>query len=216
MRAPADISPADRERLVTWFAADRARASWHNTRRAPIRWALDSTGYRPTPLIAEIISQAGLDRRPLGSTWCVLPDGRTLAQVAAQVSGGVDWTPLHAVLAGVGADYWTTYGDLAQAVGTGAVALGNHVAECALCQNQNAQRVLGGGGVPREGFAWLDPRRTDTQEAALAAERVTYVNGHADPGHRVDFSELQALAKGVHRRLNPAQLMRLVPSVRRC
>lgn len=104
LRVPADVPAADRTAIDAWIAASPARgsATWRNDGPKPIRWSSDGEGYRPTPLVREIVRQSGLDDRPLsGSSWWALPDGTTIAQVAARVSGGFDWAPLHAILAGL-------------------------------------------------------------------------------------------------------------------
>ena len=87
---------------------------------------------------------------------------------------------------------WTTYGDLASAVGTGALAVGRHMADCGQCEN--AWRVLGADGSPRDGFRWSDPARTETQEQVLRAEGVRFVDGKADSTARIPIDELQARA----------------------
>jgi alkylated DNA nucleotide flippase Atl1 len=172
-----------------------ASPPWRNDRRRPIEWKVDGEGYRPTPLVREILVQAGLDDRPIsGSSWWVLPGGETLAQLGARVAGGFDWAPLHAILARLPAGRWTTYGDLAQAVGTGAVALGQHLAACTQCTN--GWRVLGADGRPRGGFQRGDRNRTDTQEEALTAEGVEFPNGRADEARRMKASDLTPLAEG--------------------
>lgn len=196
LQPPADIPPDDRSEIEAWLAAHPARGSgsWRNDRARPIEWKFDGNGYRPTPLVREILGQAGLDDRPVsGSSWWVLPDGETLAQVGARVAGGFDWAPLHAILALLPTGRWTTYGDLAQAVGTGPVALGQHLAACSQCIN--AWRVLGADGRPRSGFQWGDPARTETQQDVLASEGIEFANGRADEARRLKASDLTGLAE---------------------
>jgi alkylated DNA nucleotide flippase Atl1 len=118
------------------------------------------------------------------------------------VTGPFDWTTLHDLLATVPAGRWTTYGDLAAIVGTAAQPLGGHVTRCTDCLN--AWRVLGAGGRPREGFRWSDGSRSDTQQQALEAEGVNFVNGTAAGDQRISGDELSALAGGA-RPLLPSQ-----------
>lgn len=194
LKAPADVPADDRAAIEAWLAAHPARGSgtWRNDRARPIEWKFDGNGYRPTPLVREILGQAGLADRPIsGSSWWVLPDGETLAQVGARVAGGFDWAPLHAILTHLPAGHWTTYGDLAEVVGTGPVALGQHLAACSQCAN--AWRVLGAEGRPRNGFTWSDPRRTDRQEDVLASEGVRFNDARADDAQRLRAANLAEL-----------------------
>lgn len=197
LRAPADMPPDDRSAIDEWIAgasATRGRFVWRNDRAHPIEWGENGLAYRPTPLVREVLALAGLDDRvPSGSSWFTLPDGRTLAQVAATVAGGFDWASLHAILAHLPEGRWTTYGDLAEAVGTGAMALGQHIAACAQCEN--AWRVLGADGRPRSGFAWAGPTRVDSQADQLAAEGVAFEGGRASGTQRLDAGELAELVK---------------------
>jgi alkylated DNA nucleotide flippase Atl1 len=122
----------------------------------------------------------------------VLSDGRDLPTVAGVPERGTfDWSELHEVLRAIPEGKWTTYGDLAAVVGTAAQPLGQHVATCTLCPN--AHRVLGADGRPRPNFAWTDPTDTRTQQEALEAEGVPFVDGVADPAGRLSADELEAL-----------------------
>lgn len=197
LRAPADVAADDRAGLDTWLdaAPNRRLAKWRNDRAHPIEWTANGERYRPTPLVREILGQAGLQNRPIsGSSWWAFADGTTLAQIAARVAGGFDWSSLHAILFQLPEGRWTTYGDLAQAVGTGAMALGQHIAACSQCEN--AWRVLGADGRPRDGFQWSDKARTESQQDVLIAEGVTFAAGRADDHQRMKSAELAALANG--------------------
>ncbi|MGY1709111.1 MGMT family protein [Geodermatophilus sp. SYSU D00758] len=94
--------------------------------------------------------------------------------------GRRDWSDLHRALEAIPAGRWTTYGDLAQLVGTVAQPLGNHVMRCPDCTS--AHRVLASTGRPSPGFSWSDSNRTESVEEVLAAEGVRFTNGAADPG----------------------------------
>ena len=123
----------------------------------------------------------------------LLPDGRSLTEVAAELpGGGFDRDLVHSVLAGIPKGRWTTYGDLADAVGTGAQALSQHIAKCPDCPN--FIRVVGKGGAPSDGFKWSDPNDVRTQRQALEAEGVAFPDGVADPAARMTVNELDLLA----------------------
>ena len=111
-----------------------------------------------------------------------------------------DWSELHDVLDALPAGRWTSYGDLAELVGTAPRALGTHVARCTECTN--AWRVLGGDGRARCRFHWGDPSERRTQADVLAIEGVRFPRGAADPSQRLTPPELLALSeRGVrHRR----------------
>src|SRR5262249_44629918 len=95
-----------------------------------------------------------------------LPDGRMLLHVRAIYSGDdpakasttFDWSALHAILEALPEGHWTTYGSLADAIGTAPVPLGQHVASCQQCAN--AYRVLTSGGTVADNFRWSDPQDT--------------------------------------------------------
>ncbi len=92
-----------------------------------------------------------------------LPDGRKLLDVRAVYTGedptkatpSFDWSALHTILEALPEGYWTTYGSLADAVGTAAQPLGAHVATCQQCPN--AYRILNSGGTVAPNFRWSDP-----------------------------------------------------------
>lgn len=190
----------DRDAIVRWLSEDSQRAvvRWHNDPAQPVEWAIDGTSYNLTTLLRQII-EAATDEAPRtqvwGPNWYRSRDGEVLHKIAdalPDASGPrFDWTKLHRLLEQLPRGRWTTYGDAAVVVGTGAQALGQHLATCPDCLN--AHRVLGGDGKARPSFAWSDPADTRTQQQALEAEGVTFPAGAADPARRLSLDELRHL-----------------------
>ncbi|MFD2090470.1 MGMT family protein [Blastococcus deserti] len=90
---------------------------------------------------------------------------------------------------------WTTYGDLAEAMGSHAMAVGQHLARCEDCEN--AYRVLGSDRRPRANFTWSDPGETRTCREVLKDEGVTFSStGAADPAQRLAADQLRARLGG--------------------
>jgi alkylated DNA nucleotide flippase Atl1 len=194
LRPTVEVGAEARAAVEEWPAEDPARsqATWQNDRSAPLVWAWTGDAARPTAIVREILAAVGIDRSVRGPSWWVLPNGRTLTEEAGVVGpSSFDWEPMHQVLEWIPAGRWTAYGDLARALGTGPQAVGTHVARCPECPN--GQRVMGGDGRSREGFAWTDPSDTRTQQQALEAEGVTFPNGSADPGKRLRADEIRRL-----------------------
>jgi alkylated DNA nucleotide flippase Atl1 len=127
-----------------------------------------------------------------------LSDGRRLSDVRAIYSGKeptketptFDWSALHTILELLPVGYWTTYGNLADAVGTAAQPLGNHVATCTQCSN--AHRILRSDGSVAEDFRWSDPDDRRDPAELLRAEGV-FVDGKPDPARELSSDDLQAL-----------------------
>lgn len=130
-----------------------------------------------------------------------LEDGRSLGDVRAIYRGdkpdkartGFDWAPMHAILEALPTDRWTTYGDLADAIGTAAQAVGNHLPACEQCAN--AHRVLTSDGRVAEAFRWTDP--TDDRDPAtlLAEDGIAVTDGRANPGQRLRGDDLSSLVE---------------------
>jgi alkylated DNA nucleotide flippase Atl1 len=193
----------DREAVAAWLAEEPTRAvvRWRQDFRAPIQWAADGEPWNLTSLIRHIVGEAtGEPARThvWGPNWYQTLDGEVLHKVAEALGDAgeprFDWSRLHTLLAGLPSGRWTTYGDLAQVVGTAAQPLGGHMSRCEECPN--AWRVLGGDGRPRPNFAWSDPTEVRTQEEALSAEAVTFTHGVADPSKRLKAAELNHLIVG--------------------
>ena len=127
-----------------------------------------------------------------------MPDGRRLRDVRAAYTGkdpkkaapGFDWSALHAILEALPAGHWTTYGSLADAVGTAAQPLGAHVAACEQCTN--AHRILTGDGTVAPNFRWSDPDDDRDPMEMLRAEGAL-VNGKPDPALELSSDDLQVL-----------------------
>lgn len=199
---PAGVGE-DREAIAAWLSEDPQRAvvRWRQDPRAPVVWAVDGESWNLTTLIRHVVEAAtGEPARTQvwGPNWYQTLEGEVLHRVAEPLadSGGprFDWSRLHEVLAELPAGRWTTYGDIAEVVGTAAQPLGGHLARCAECPN--AWRVLGGDGRPRPTFEWSDPTDTRSQEEALAAEGVSFSHGTAEPDRRLGPAEINSLIGG--------------------
>jgi alkylated DNA nucleotide flippase Atl1 len=181
--------------IDTWISENpaRGRARWFNNRRQPLEWEADGNRYRPTEIVRRVLSEAaGVERSPRGPAWWTLEDGRDLPTIAGVPERGTfDWSEVHELLSAIPKGRWTTYGDLAEVVGTAPQPLGQHITRCGDCPN--AWRVLGGDGRPRPGFSCGDPARAESQEAALSEEGVRFVDGVAAADQRVASDELETL-----------------------
>lgn len=133
-----------------------------------------------------------------GWTFWHLADGRSLADVRAQYRGdradkpnGFDWSRLHEILSALPAGTWTSYSDLADAVGTAPQPLGAHVTRCQQCSYP--WRVLTSEGRVAEKFAWSDPDDDRIPADLLAEKGVHLVDNVADKSQRLDSDALSAL-----------------------
>ncbi len=190
-----EISAEVREMIEAWVAEDprRGQAVWRNDASKPLMWGYDGEGYRPSAIIQQALSDLGIPRRPLrGPRWWTLPDGKDLPTVAgAAAPGAFDWAPLHALLAAIPVGRWTTYGELADVVGTAAMPVGQHISGCPECPN--AYRVLGADGRPRDGFKWADPSESRSQREILEEEGVTFAGDRAEGSRRLGAPDLRNL-----------------------
>jgi alkylated DNA nucleotide flippase Atl1 len=110
---------------------------------------------------------------------------------AGSASRSRDWSRLHQALAMLPAGSWTTYGDLAELVGSAAQPIGNHLANEVV---QNAWRVLTSDGRPSRQFRWPDGERTGTQQEVLEEEGVTFdPAGRASTEQRMSAADLAVL-----------------------
>ncbi|MEU6010118.1 DUF262 domain-containing protein [Streptomyces sp. NPDC047453] len=108
-----------------------------------------------------------------------------------------DWQLAHQVLAALPHGTWTSYGDLAAFLGSGAQAVGNHLANTP--QVAYAYRVLTSEGRVSDGFRWAAPQDagSDDVRARLAADGVRFTaTGAADPAQRLTGDDLAALLAG--------------------
>jgi uncharacterized protein with ParB-like and HNH nuclease domain/alkylated DNA nucleotide flippase Atl1 len=116
-----------------------------------------------------------------------------LPGVAAQPSG-FDWSRINAAVEAIPRGRWTTYGELAQLGGTGAMPVGQHVANSPGLDN--AYRVLGSDGKPRPDFHWARADDTRKLTDVLRDDGVRFLaNGAADPSQQITTSELSELIK---------------------
>jgi len=207
------LTDKQRQAINTWSEQTpaRGRARWRNNTAKPLTWEADSQSYSPTGLAQEVCRQA-LEREMegiQGTTWWVVSGdqvnlpadgqdwsvlaGKNLVSLAGEVRDpGRDWSDLHSILRALPSDRWTTYGDLAAAVGSHAVPVGAHLARCEQCVN--AWRVLRANGTVSPGFRWGDPSRTDSVADVLTANGIELTDGHASSTQRADASNLLSLA----------------------
>ncbi|MFI5741374.1 DNA-binding protein [Streptomyces anulatus] len=209
------VTEALRTEIRSWVAegTGRAAATWTNDTAKPLVWDADGGSYSPTGLANHIFtSVTGRTADGIqGTTWWdvdtahvpadVDPEawatlgGTDLTGLARQLSGArKDWTGLHALLGALPAGRWTTYGDLAGAIGSHAVPIGRHLGTCGQCPNP--WRVLTVAGRVSPGFQWPDTSRTDTVADVLSAEGVLFDGETADPDQRLREDGLRRLLDG--------------------
>lgn len=128
----------------------------------------------------------------------ILPDGRKLLDVRAAYTGddhekaapSFDWSALHTILEALPVGHWTTYGSLADAMGTATQPLGTHVATCQQCTN--AHRILTSEGTVAANFRWNDPGDARDPMEMLQAEGAL-LDGKPDPARELSSDDLQVL-----------------------
>jgi alkylated DNA nucleotide flippase Atl1 len=104
---------------------------------------------------------------------------------------GFDWSATHEILEKLPAGRWTGYYYLAEAVGTSAQAVANHVSKCTQCVG--AYRVLTWDGRLAEGFAWTDPDDDRDPRDVLEAEGIHFIGVAAEPEQKLAVEDLLAL-----------------------
>lgn len=104
---------------------------------------------------------------------------------------GADWQVLHRILEQMPAGRWTSYALLAEAVGTAAQPLANHLARCTDCVD--AYRVLRADGRVAPGFRWTSSDDDRDPREVLVAEGVTFDGAVADPEQRLEVEDLLGL-----------------------
>lgn len=127
-----------------------------------------------------------------------LSDGRRLRDVRAIYTGedpakatpSFDWSALNAILEALPVGYWTTYGSLADAVGTAAQPLGAHVATCQQCTNPHW--ILHSDGTIARNFNWSDPGDERDPGEMLRAEGAL-VDGKPDPARELSGDDVRVL-----------------------
>lgn len=209
------VPDAIRAQIRSWVEQDTARSTavWTNDTARPLVWDADGSSYSPTGLANHIFTSVTGRRVDgiQGTTWWEVdtaqvpagidPEawttlaGSDLTALAKQISGArKDWTGLHTLLSGVPTGRWTTYGDLAAAVGSHAVPIGRHLSTCGRCPHP--WRVLTAAGKVSSGFRWPDPLRTDSALSVLVGEGVRFDGDTADPSGRLREDELRKLLDG--------------------
>ena len=111
-----------------------------------------------------------------------------------------DWTLLDRLVAAIPPGYWTSYGALAEVLGTGARVVGTRLSTHG---GPGAYRVLRADGSVSAGFCWSDPRETRTVREILESEGVQFTSGgRARPEHRLgpgDLEDMLDISAGVER-----------------
>lgn len=116
-----------------------------------------------------------------------------LSKYRAQFSDSkrFDWSPAHAILEAIPEGRWTSYNNLAEAVGTGAQAMAGHLSRCPICEN--AYRVLTWDGSIAEAFHWGDTDDQRDPADVLRSEGVVITDGRADAEQQLTPEDLLAL-----------------------
>ncbi|OLT10234.1 hypothetical protein BJF77_00425 [Kocuria sp. CNJ-770] len=101
------------------------------------------------------------------------------------------WHRLDQMLTEIPAGRWTTYGDLAKALGTAAQPIGNRLRDAPV---PNPHRVLTSSAKPSPDFRWGDEDRTDDPAEMLKQEGVLFdKSGRADSEQRLFAADLVRL-----------------------
>ena len=104
---------------------------------------------------------------------------------------GFDWSMTHSILAAIPGGKWTSYHQIAEAVGTAAQALGNHMTSCGACPNPH--RVLKWDGRVAESFRWGNSDEIRHPSEILTDEGVRFDDKHADKTQQLQTEDLLAL-----------------------
>lgn len=160
-----------------WSSTDMRGAGWID--KTPAGWVLTDAG------------RAALTAHP---------DGQGLAREASRLYKlALDekrprprhLTAIDAALGLIPPGRWTSYTDLAMAVGTNAQTVGWYMGQTTA---EGTHRVLGHDGKPSPGFVWPEATpRDETQREALEAEGVAFdEGGRADEARRVHTGDIRA------------------------
>ncbi|MDE8650000.1 DUF262 domain-containing protein [Rhodococcus qingshengii] len=139
-------------------------------------------------------------RHTNGWRYWQLDDGRSLFDVRAEFRGdqadnqaGFDWSPLHQILEQLPEGRWTSYGELADAIGTAPQPLGNHIVNCRHCVN--GWRVLTFDGRIAPAFRWNDSDDDRDPVDVLQHEGIAFAKGKAAAERQLGSEDLAALAQ---------------------
>jgi alkylated DNA nucleotide flippase Atl1 len=103
-----------------------------------------------------------------------------------------DWERVRRVVEALPEGTWTSYGDLAELIGTGPRQVGAYMRDGNVAR---AYRVLTAGGTVSEGFRWSDGRTGRDVPDLLRADGVTVsARGRADRSQRMSVYDLKLLA----------------------
>ncbi|WP_169811545.1 GmrSD restriction endonuclease domain-containing protein [Nocardia harenae] len=101
------------------------------------------------------------------------------------------WRLMVEVLASIPSGRWTSYGDIAEVIGTHPVAVGQRLATLPV---PNAHRVLKSTGEISADFRWPDPARTDAPRPILETEGIVFDSSdRAAASQRITAAELARL-----------------------
>jgi alkylated DNA nucleotide flippase Atl1 len=104
-----------------------------------------------------------------------------------------DWELVRRVVDALPEGTWTSYGDLAELIGTGPRQVGAFMRDDG--GNPKAYRVLTAGGTVSEGFRWSDGRSGRDVPDLLREDGVTVSRkGRADQTQRMSVYDLKLLA----------------------
>jgi len=106
---------------------------------------------------------------------------------------GFDWSLTHRILEQIPGAHWTTYADVAEAVGTAPQPLATHVASCPECTSPH--RVMTSDGRVAQGFRWSDPDDHRAPREVLEEEGIHFIGTAADPEQRLDTEDLLGLLR---------------------
>ncbi|WP_186760251.1 DUF262 domain-containing protein [Arthrobacter alpinus] len=143
---------------------------------------------------AEIESRANFLARQAVQIWARPELKETdLSEYREKLVAGTrfDWSQTHTILEAISAGRWTSYNSLAEAVGTGAQAIANHLSRCPECEN--AYRVLTWDGRVSEDFRWHDQDDKRNPVEVLRAEGLSITNGRAEPEQQLTVDDLLAM-----------------------
>lgn len=101
-----------------------------------------------------------------------------------------DWSVAHMILEAIPEGRWTSYNNLAEAVGTGAQAMAAHLSKCPICVR--AYRVLTWDGSVAEDFHWSDASDSRDPAEILRSEGVIITDGRAEPEQQLSPEDLLA------------------------
>ncbi len=113
------------------------------------------------------------------------------------------WQQFDQVLAALPPGVWTTYGDLAELIGSHPVPIGQRIATH---PTPGGHRVLTAQGTISPQFHWYEPGRTDDPIEVLNAEGIQFDAGRAHPAQRFtarDLADLLGLERDDQLRAEP-------------